>query len=202
VDAAVQTGLSVTARGAGTGLTGGALGEGLIIDFSRYHRQITDLDLQRGTCGWRGCGSRPSESISASPRVLFWPGRSHEFTCDSWGYDCQQLQRFAHALLRHDCGPCAGTRSGACRWSSRDGRSAHDTLRKQRELVSDLVALHGLEIAERLPPGLLKRRPAYAIHQCASAPDNLNLLLCGSEGTLGLITSAELNIVPLQRTGW
>src|SRR5215470_8721144 len=49
IDAAVQTGLSVTARGAGTGLTGGALGEGLIIDFSRYNRQISDLDLERKT---------------------------------------------------------------------------------------------------------------------------------------------------------
>ena len=39
-----------------------------------------------------------------------------------------------------------------------DGRAVavgpgHDTLRKQRELVGDLVYFHGLTIAERLPPG-------------------------------------------------
>src|SRR5208283_386155 len=45
VDAAVQTGLAVTSRGARTGLTGGAVGEGLVIDFSRYCRPIQDLDL-------------------------------------------------------------------------------------------------------------------------------------------------------------
>ena len=73
----------------------------------------------------------------------------------------------------------------------------HDTLRKQRELVSDLVYFHGLTIAERLPPGLLKRWPGYGIDRCVREPDNLNHLLCGSEGTLAAITSAELKIVPL-----
>ena len=39
----------MTPRGAGTGLVGGALGAGLIVDFSRHNRQITDLDLERQT---------------------------------------------------------------------------------------------------------------------------------------------------------
>src|SRR6266478_4915633 len=49
IAAAAQAGVPVIPRGAGTGLTGGAIGDGLIIDFSRYNRQITDLDLDRGT---------------------------------------------------------------------------------------------------------------------------------------------------------
>src|SRR5271166_2152074 len=49
IDAALQAGIHVIPRGAGTGLTGGAIGEGLVIDFSRYNRQITDLDLDRQT---------------------------------------------------------------------------------------------------------------------------------------------------------
>jgi Fe-S oxidoreductase/FAD/FMN-containing dehydrogenase len=73
----------------------------------------------------------------------------------------------------------------------------HDTLRKQRELVTDLVYFHSLEIAERFPPGLLKRRAGYALERCAREPGNLNQLLCGSEGTLAAILSAELKIVPL-----
>src|SRR5262245_26676242 len=47
--AAAQAGVPITARGAGTGLVGGAIGDGLVIDFSRYNRQITDLDLERRT---------------------------------------------------------------------------------------------------------------------------------------------------------
>ena len=81
-------------------------------------------------------------------------------------------------------------------WRSAPGTTR---LRKQRELVSDLVYFHGLTIAERLPPGLLKRRPGYAIDRCVREPNNLNHLLCGSEGTLAAITSAELKIVPLPK---
>src|ERR1043166_7098070 len=47
IRAAADAGVSVTPRGAGTSLVGNAIGEGLIVDFSRYNRQITDLDLER-----------------------------------------------------------------------------------------------------------------------------------------------------------
>src|SRR5215469_2308663 len=47
VQAALQVGIPVIPRGAGTGLVGGAVGEGLVIDFSRHNREITDLDLER-----------------------------------------------------------------------------------------------------------------------------------------------------------
>src|SRR5213076_2129230 len=39
----------VTPRGAGSGLSGGAIGDGLIVEFSRYNRQITDLDVEART---------------------------------------------------------------------------------------------------------------------------------------------------------
>src|SRR5260370_30518940 len=47
--AAANAGLSVSPRGAGSGLSGGALGDGLIVDFSRHNRQISGLDLERRT---------------------------------------------------------------------------------------------------------------------------------------------------------
>src|SRR6266568_4609244 len=47
IRAAADAGVSVTPRGAGTSLVGNAIGEGLIVDFSRYNRQITDLDLEK-----------------------------------------------------------------------------------------------------------------------------------------------------------
>src|SRR6185295_11400056 len=74
-----------------------------------------------------------------------------------------------------------------------------DSFRKQRELVADLTYFHSLEIADRFPNGLLKRRPGYALDRAAKEPGNLNHLLCGSEGTLAAIMSAELKIVPLPR---
>src|SRR6266571_4414872 len=49
IRAAADAGLSVTPRGAGTSLVGNAIGEGLIVEFSRYNRQITELDLEKCT---------------------------------------------------------------------------------------------------------------------------------------------------------
>src|SRR4029434_1621354 len=47
IRAAADAGVPVTPRGAGTSLVGNAIGEGLIVEFSRYNRQITDLDLEK-----------------------------------------------------------------------------------------------------------------------------------------------------------
>src|SRR5437879_180067 len=47
IRAAADAGLSVTPRGAGTSLVGNAIGEGLIVDFSRHNRQIAELDLEK-----------------------------------------------------------------------------------------------------------------------------------------------------------
>src|SRR5881398_3877927 len=47
IRAAADAGVPVTPRGAGTSLVGNAIGKGLIVEFSRYNRQITDLDLEK-----------------------------------------------------------------------------------------------------------------------------------------------------------
>src|SRR5262245_37730462 len=47
IQTAAENNISVTPRGAGTGLVGGAIGDGLIIDFSRHNRQITELNLEK-----------------------------------------------------------------------------------------------------------------------------------------------------------
>ena len=49
-----------------------------------------------------------------------------------------------------------------------------------------------------MPPGLLKRWPGYGLDRFVHEP-NLTNILCGSEGTLAAITSAELKIVPLPK---
>src|SRR3954465_8386842 len=49
IEAAAHAGMSVIPRGAGTGLVGGAIGDGLVVDFARHNRQISDLDLEKRT---------------------------------------------------------------------------------------------------------------------------------------------------------
>ena len=49
VRAAVDAGLAVIARGAGTGLAGGCLGDGVVVDLARCNQTIDQLDLENRT---------------------------------------------------------------------------------------------------------------------------------------------------------
>jgi FAD/FMN-containing dehydrogenase/Fe-S oxidoreductase len=198
IEAAAHAGLSVIPRGAGTGLAGGAIGEGVVIDFSRHLRLISDLDLERRTVR-----VGPGVVLDQLNRFL----RPHGFR---FGPDVATSARatLGGMVANNSSGshtPYYGTASEHIQELEiilSDGSVVqvgpkHDTLRKQRDLIADLTYFHALEIAERLPPGLLKRRAGYAIERCAAEPNNLNHILSGSEGTLAAIISAELKIVPL-----
>src|SRR5436190_2938115 len=198
IEAAAQAGVSVIPRGAGTGLVGGAIGDGLVIDFSRHNLEITELDLER-----RSVRVGPGVVLDHLNNFL----RPHGFW---FGPDVATSSRatLGGMIANNSSGahtPVYGTTAehiNELEIVLADGRvvavgPGHDTLRKQRQLISDLLYFHAMEIEERLPAGLLKRRPGYALDRCAREPNNLNHLLCGSEGTLAAITSAELKIVPL-----
>ncbi len=200
VEAAMQAGVSVIPRGAGTGLAGGAIGDGLVIDFSRYNRQITDLDLERRTV-------RVGSGVVLDNLNNFL--RPHGFC---FGPDVATSSRatLGGMMANNSSGahtPLYGTTAdhiSELEVVLADGQVTivgprHDTLRKQRELVRELVCFHSLTIQEQMPPGLLKRWPGYALDRVSREPDNLNHLICGSEGTLAAILSAELKIVPLPR---
>src|SRR2546427_13132478 len=49
IQAAADAGVPIIPRGAGSGLAGGVIGDGLILDFARHNRQISELDLEKRT---------------------------------------------------------------------------------------------------------------------------------------------------------
>ena len=198
IQAAALAGITVTPRGAGTGLAGGAIGDGLVIDFSRHNREIADLDLDRRTV-------RVGPGVVLDELNRFLKPRGFRF-----GPDVATSSRatLGGMIANNSSGshtPYYGTTTDHLTELEvvlADGQivmigPGHDTLRRQRELIADLVLFHQLTLAEQFPPGLLKRYPGYGLHRWLEEPNNLNHILCGSEGTLGAITSAELKIVPL-----
>ena len=83
-----------------------------------------------------------------------------------------------------------------------DGRvekigASHESLVCERTKVEKLVRAASTEMAERWPPGLIKRWPGYGIERFLRVPNDLTHILAGSEGTLAAIFSAELKISPL-----
>jgi Fe-S oxidoreductase/FAD/FMN-containing dehydrogenase len=83
-----------------------------------------------------------------------------------------------------------------------DGRTEkigprHESLCSERSEIENLIRARSAEMAERWPPGLIKRWPGYGIERFLRAPNNLTNIFAGSEGTLAAIFSAELKISPL-----
>ncbi len=200
ITAAADAGIPITPRGAGTGLSGGAIGDGLIVEFSRYNRQITGLNLEARTV-------RTGAGVILDQLNAFL--KPHGFC---FGPDVATSSRATiGGMIANDSSgarvPIYGTTADhvvSQELILADGRieqigAAHKTLQPERELIANLIVAHTAEIAERMPPGLQKRWSGYALDRWRRDPGNLNNMLCGSEGTLAAIFSAELKIVPLPR---
>src|SRR6266581_474932 len=200
IRAAADAGVSVTPRGAGTSLVGNAIGEGLIVDFSRYNRQISNVDLEK-------------RSVHVGAGVVL--DQLNDFLKPHGFCFGPDVATSARATLG---GMIANNSSGArcpiygttadhvvsLEIVMADGRiekigPMHESLRSERMKIENLIRAKSAEMAERWPPGLLKRWPGYGIERFLSAPNNLADILAGSEGTLAAIFSAELKISPLPR---
>ena len=198
IQAAAQAGVSVIPRGAGTGLAGGAVGDGLVIDFARHNRVITNFNPENHTIRV-GAGVvldqlndflRPQgfcfgPDVATSARATLGgmiASDSSGAYAPFYGTTGMHLRELSIVLADGEV-----TRVGP----------GHDSLPRQHNLIEDLLALNALQIAERLAPGLLKRWPGYALARAANEPGNLLPILAGSEGTLAAIISAQLKIVPL-----
>ncbi len=198
IQAAAQAGVSVIPRGAGTGLSGGAIGDGLVVDFARYNRQIWDFSKERRTVRvgagvvldqlnqylypFGFCfGPDVATSSRATLGGMIANDSSGAYTpvYGTTGLHVNELEIVLGSGEVVKVGP------------------GHDTLPRQRDLIESMTALNSLEIAGRFPPGLLKRWPGYALARMAREPGNLAQIIAGSEGTLAAIISAELKIVPL-----
>src|SRR5438105_2074738 len=200
IRAAADGNISVTPRGAGTSLVGNAIGEGLIVDFSRYNRQITDLGLEKRTV-------RVGAGVVLDQLNAFL--KPHGFC---FGPDVATSSRatLGGMIANNSSGarvPVYGTTADhvvSTEIVLVDGRilkigPTQNSLGAEREKIEKLIRTCVADISERMPPGLLKRWPGYGLERFLRAPNNLNEILAGSEGTLAAIFSAELKISLLPR---
>src|SRR6266498_3624776 len=198
IRAAADSGVSVTPRGAGTSLVGNAIGEGLIVEFSRYNRQITDLDFEK-RCVRVGAGVvvdqlndflRPrgfcfGPDVATSSRATLGgmiANNSSGARCPVYGTTADHVLSLQTVMA--------------------DGRiekigPMHESLAAERARIENLIRARRAEMDERWPPGLIKRWPGYGIERFLRAPNDLTNIFAGSEGTLAAIFSAELKISPL-----
>src|SRR5208282_517017 len=160
IRAAAQAGVSVIPRGAGTSLSGGPVGDGLVVDFARYNRQIWDFNKERRTVRvgagvvldqlneflhpFGFCfGPDVATSSRATLGGMIANDSSGAYT-PVYGTTAMHVNELDVVLANGDVvkvGP------------------GHDALPRLRDLLENLTSLNELQIAERFPPGLLKRWP-------------------------------------------
>ena len=199
IQAAIDAGVSIVPRGAGTSLSGGAIGDGLVVDFSRHNRQITDLDLEKRSVHVGAGVVLDQLNAFLKPHGLcFGPDVATSSRATLGGMIANNSSG-AHV-------PVYGTTADHVRALEivlADGRienigANHNSLSNERQKIAELVRQNESQIAAQMPPGLLKRWPGYGLQRFLRA-QNLTEVLAGSEGTLAAIFSAELNISPLPR---
>jgi FAD/FMN-containing dehydrogenase/Fe-S oxidoreductase len=201
---AAEHGLPLTARGAGTGTTGAALGAGLIIDFAAHFRDIVEV-------GADTVRAQPGVPLRALRDRLARDGRRLAAAPDGG-------EATVGGVVAADaCGPRAALHgspgdhvaalrvvldSGDAveaghqpRWPAADAPQG-----RIDDVVSALVTLLDQNAALLVegPPRTRFDRCGYAVRG-ALGPDHIDLarLLAGSEGTLALFAELTLRTQPL-----
>lgn len=200
IQAATAAGVSVTARGAGTGLAGGAVGDGLIVDFSPHNRGITEFNREARTV-------RVAPGVVLDQLNAFL--RPHNLT---FGPDVATSSRATlGGMIANDSSgaraPLYGTTIDhvtRLELALADGRivelaEGEDPIPEERARIAAILEGVAPEVRRRFHDEIVKRWPGYGFRRYLKEGGSLTRLFGGSEGTLGAVVSAELNCVPLPK---
>ncbi|WP_370414241.1 FAD-binding and (Fe-S)-binding domain-containing protein [Streptomyces fradiae] len=191
-----EYGVPVVARGGGTSIGGQATGTGVVLDFTRHMDDVVSLDPEARTAVVRPGLVLDRLRAAARPYGLtFGPDPSTHSRCTlggmignnacgahsvAWGTTADNVR--ALDVLTYD---------GRRLRLGQDGQGAPAGL---TELVARNLAL----LRTGYPAGLPRRISGYALD--ALLPErgvDVARSFCGSEGTLGVVTEAEVRLVPL-----
>jgi FAD/FMN-containing dehydrogenase/Fe-S oxidoreductase len=205
----LNRGIPVTARGGGTGLAGGALGKGLIVDCSRL-TDIQEISTDNRTVTCQPGIIYQDLNIALKGHGLFFPPDP------SSGDSCQ----IGGMLANNSSGPRSIKYGLTSHYVEQlrvlTNRKKPVTLKKYRiddqELKDFLAAYPEYEEIRKLLvdnsrlildlwPKVKKNSAGYNLHQVVSDLDNgifnIPALYIGSEGTLGLFLSVKLRLLPV-----
>jgi FAD/FMN-containing dehydrogenase/Fe-S oxidoreductase len=212
VNIARAHGVSITARGGGTSQAGQAIGEGLQLDTSKYYNRILELNVperwaivepgivldelnaqlkQHGvrfapdisTASRATIGGMISNNSCGARSVLYGKTIDHVLELDMVLSDGSQvhLRPLSRAELE-----------AACQGDTLEARCYRTVRQVARECAGEI---------EKRYPKVLRRVSGYNLDEFVdeAKPFNLAKIIVGSEGTLGMIAAAKINLVPLPK---
>ena len=197
-DLARAHGVPLTARGGGTSCASNAIGPGLVLDFSRHMNRVISIDPEARTATVEpGCVGSTLQAAAAKHGLRFGPDPSS-----------QNRATIAGMVANNACGPHATawgrTSDNIVSLDCVDGRGRRFTATTCHDAaLSDVPGLASL-IDSNLAPirtelGRFKRQVSgYSLeHLTPEGGRNLAAMLAGTEGTLVLILSITVRLVPL-----
>ncbi len=220
IEFAHQNGISLIPRTAGTSLAGQVVGEGLVVDFSRYMNRVLEINPQEKWIRVEPGVILDEMNQQLAPYGLFFgPETSTSNRCMMAGM-VGNNSCGAHSILY------GSTRDHtiAVKGFLSDGSEVEfkpltpeayqeklkgDQLENHiyQQINSILTDPQRRETIKREYPdqSIYRRNTGYSIDLLLDAepfhpngePLNLSKLICGSEGTLMMITEMKLNVVPL-----
>jgi len=203
LEIATDAGLAILPRGAGTSQCGQAVGEALIIDNSKYLRNILDFDAAEQTVWVEPGVVLDSLNAYLKPHELCFPvdvSTSAQATIggmmanNSCGARSIRYGNMVHNVLAAD----AWLTSGDILEFAAVGEQAEgpEPYRRLVDRVRALYASEKDEIAARVPE-VQRRVAGYNLDMAATGPFNMAHLLVGSEGTLAYFRRIKLKLSPL-----
>ena len=191
-------GVPLTARGGGTSCASNAIGPGLVLDFSRHMNRVLSIDPEARTATVEpGCVGSTLQAAAAKHGLRFGPDPSS-----------QNRATIAGMVANNACGPHATawgrTSDNIVSLDCVDGQGRRFTATTSHDsALNDVPGLASL-IDSNLAPirtqlGRFKRQVSgYSLeHLTPEGGRNLAAMLAGSEGTLVLILSITVRLVPL-----
>ncbi|MGH9143075.1 MAG: FAD-binding and (Fe-S)-binding domain-containing protein, partial [Vicinamibacterales bacterium] len=210
VQIAARHGVSITARGGGTSQAGQAIGAGIQLDTSKYVNRILEVNATE-RWAWiepgvvldvlnahlKASGLRFAPDISTASRATVGgmiANNSSGARSVLYGKTIDHVLELqvvlADGSVAHFRPLDAAQLETACAGATLEA-SCYRTTRELAAASRDEV--------ERRFPKLLRRVGGYNLDEFVDSgrPFNLSKIIVGSEGTLGLVVAAKVNLVPL-----
>lgn len=203
---------SLIPRGGGTSLVGQSIGSGTVIDCSRHLNSILALNIDEGwvsvepglVCGELNRHLKPHGFCFApDPATLNRATIGGMIANNASGMRSVRYGMTIDHVLEVELALATGEAlllkpldpdqfEAKCHQEGREGEIYRG--------IRSLMHTHEGEIRRRYPK-VIRRSGGYALDALRDAdPFNLAKLICGSEGTLGIILSAKLKLTPLAKS--